>query len=917
MRQKRRRIQRALPSSTRLPALAGLCGIFALSGPILAAELAPVPATPVKFRVNVPKDDKNTVPVNGFVFEGGAFNPSYSPPPQPRAMPTAMTVNAAASTAPVEVAPVTPPPAPRETPTAPRVKLEEPSPKPRGKAPKPEPEPERKRPVHHHVEEGHTAPAPHHYDGKEYVGKEAKPVLPLEIAESPFHFSGSAGYYSKYMFRGLDVGYRTGIDDGNDSAFFSTQAAMAYKGFALGVGFIESLDPYIQRGSAFNNDFGRGKATDFRSPSKERYKEYDLFANYTYQFTDTLALTAGMNFYWFGDGRSWANQGDDVSNTMETAVSLTYTGLPWVNQSLSYYYDFDAFKGSYLEYKIAAKPIKVFEEGSFAINIIPSATLSVDFRYNGTNNGWNGFEPGLDVPIQITDGLVLNLGARYNMDLGSGSGNGNGGVADRTDDRFWFSAAVQYSFPNRGWNPFSPTTTAYDKDGKSLKDKIVYEEPYRPWSIAVGAGVRSISSDFQLRASPMNSIADRISLGGSTRRAVNSDESYSDGAVYAGTGAYADGTSSFSFHSQSQVTTPRDSGDSRQVSYHSERFLAADAKGIASNHNDDDEPIYPYLTASREIWHQDKFHLGIGLGYQYARSETDSGYRISGLAKNTAYTFTYDIDELTSTALNDPQAPFNNRAISPRANLQPAGQDYYLITNAQQYQTTYQGLINGLTVPLAPSQRDEQNTRSLAAFKRATLDTDLHSLSIPIDFKVDLAPRVHLGVSFGPTFNLFDLNLETETYYQLVDVDQSSPSAKTHRSPYNTAGQPVNIPGPGKPAVPAGGGVFPQGGAVARAGGPNPQGAATNAKGAQGAKSRNLPGENVAHSTSSRDSQEFKLGLFAQASLSVDLDAAKRWYVEVYARYDYVPEFTVSDGSSSAVVDASSLGGGVGLGFRF
>jgi hypothetical protein len=887
--------------------------MFALSGPILAAELAPTPAAPVKFRVTVPKDAKDSFPVNGFVFEGGAFNPSYSPPPQPRAMPTAMTVTGAANyTATAEAAPSAP--APRETPDEPRTHAPA---KPRlrtGEAPRrPEAHAERP-PVHHHADQGNDTPKVSHH----YESKEAKPLLPLEIAESPLHFTGSAGYYSKYMFRGLDVGYRTGIDDGNDSAFFSTSAAMAYKGFALGVGYIESLDPYVQRGSAFNDDFGRrNDPTGFRSAPKERYKEYDLFANYTYQITDTLALTAGMNFYWFGDGRSWANQGDNVSNTMETAVSLTYTGLPYVNQALSYYYDFDAFKGSYLEYKISAKPIKIFEEGSFSINLIPSATFSVDFRYNGTNNGWNAFEPGIDVPIQIADGLVLNLGARYNMDLGSGSGNGTGGVTDRTDDRFWFSAAVQYSFPNRGWNPFSPATT-YDKDGKGVKDKIVIEEPHRPWSIEVGAGVRSISSDFQLRASPMNAIADRIALGGSTRRAINSDERYVDGAVYAGSDQFFDGTSTFSFHKQSQVSTPSDARDNRQVTYHSERFLADDAKGIASNHRDDDEPVYPYLNLKREVWAQDKLHLSVGLGYQYARSETDSGYRISGLAKNTAYTFAYDIDELTSQTPGDPQARFNNHfQANPPATT---SQDYYVINNAQQYSSTYTpGSVQNLaTNPLAPPQRAEQNTRTLAAFKRATLDTDLHSISVPIDLKFDVTPRVHVGVSFGPTFNLFDLSLQTETYYQLVDLDQSNPNFDTHRSPANAAGQPINIPGLGKPTGNKVAGFIPGANATARGGGNDAiPVVAQGAKGAPGAKSRNLPGENVAHHTSGKDTQEFKLGVFAQASLDIDLDAAKRWYVQIYARYDYVPEFTISDSSSGSVVDASSLGGGVGLGFRF
>ena len=66
-----------------------------------------------------------------------------------------------------------------------------------------------------------------------------------------------------------------------------------------------------------------------------------------------------------------------------------------------------------------------------------------------------------------------------------------------------------------------------------------------------------------------------------------------------------------------------------------------------------------------------------------------------------------------------------------------------------------------------------------------------------------------------------------------------------------------------------------------------------------------------------KEYEEFKVGVFSQLTLAMALDARKRWSVEIYGRYDYVPSFTVSNGATSSTVNASSFGGGMGVGFRF
>jgi hypothetical protein len=57
--------------------------------------------------------------------------------------------------------------------------------------------------------------------------------------------------------------------------------------------------------------------------------------------------------------------------------------------------------------------------------------------------------------------------------------------------------------------------------------------------------------------------------------------------------------------------------------------------------------------------------------------------------------------------------------------------------------------------------------------------------------------------------------------------------------------------------------------------------------------------------------------VFGQLAIQADLDKQKRWFMEAFVRYDYVPEFSVSDGATTTSIDASSWGAGVGVGFHF
>ncbi len=780
---------------------------------------------------------------------------------------------------------------------------------------------------------------PEESERREVVEREVVPA-----AEAPLiQVSGSAGYYSRYMFRGLDVAYRTGIDGNNESPFVGTNAAVSIGNFAVGAWYIESLNSYAPGGAGFDKSFGGpAKETDFRTPQRVRYQEYDLFANYTFRLTHDLALTTGMNFYWFEDGRFWAQGDKHIGSTKEAAASLNWTGIPYLNQSLNYYYDFDAFKGAYLEYKVATRPFELYRNGDFAIGLSPNLSVSYDFRYNGTNNGWNNIEPGIDLPVHISDGLSLNVGVKYSWDLGDRSVGAHGAPAVRTDDRLWFSATFQYAFPIG-----EKSKVLASRDGNSLISGVAAgpADP-GPWRIAAGAGVRNIHSSFQVGpAAPfdINSRFKRLTGGGDVDLATAArDGVYLDGSVYSATGPVwfltpppvaagnLYGTSNFSYANQSQFVS-QGSGINRQVTYHSDRFSydTSDSRNGFSA-SDDEAVVYPYISLTRELAKWSWGEASVGLGYSYNHSSSESGFRLTGLQIATQnsknYFFTYDIDNLYGP-LNGPNAPFDNHYnIDPTA-YQAVVYDGYLYSNSIAT-TAALGAFGAISpaVPFAGPQKNivgtTQELARVGIFRGSKLDTDLHAISVPFDVTFNLTRRIKAHLSTGPTFNIFDVEQQTDTYYQLLDPlvsTQGTATVQSHRSPYDANTNAVIN------ANTLGGAVT--GGAASNVGAGNSQltsgtspsqsASGGGGKGSSAGKSRGLPGSTLAHTVNRGSAQEFKCGVFGELSLEVDLDAAKRWFVEVYARYDYVPSFTISEGGSTATIDASSWGSGIGLGFRF
>jgi hypothetical protein len=787
-----------------------------------------------------------------------------------------------------------------------------------------------------------------------YSGKSGKEPVALAPETSLINFGATAGYYSHYLFRGLDVGYRTGIDSANDSDFFGASTSLSIGNFGLGFWYMHSLDSYVPGGAGFDGSFGRisgprsnriyANDLDFRTPARERYQEYDIFTSYTFQVTPDLAITPGMNFYFFSDGRFWANGKDHVDSTVEAAVSLTYTGIKGLVQNLNYYYDFDAFKGGYLEYRLSTTPIKLYENNFMAVGIVPSVGVSYDFKYNGSNSGWNNIEPGIDIPIQLADGLTLNLGARYALDLGDSSVGASGRAVDRTDDRLYFSAALQFNWGGTGSGGIL--------DGQGVKgglaDVATFVEPPGPWSITAGVSTRSIDADFDVRAAaPYNisSLFRRQRGGGDIHLASNSrDAHYLDGSVYSASGTavvFNDGTSTFSYNSQSQLS---DAGVdyARQISYSAQRFHYSQThEGSGFSSSDDDQPIQPYLNFSREIKSWDRLTLGFGLGYSFGRSSFDSGAGLVGLQtlreRQDNHLFTYAVDEFFSSSAI---TPGNYNEINSNPNDPRVG---WVVFDGNQYTNTYDTFVDdpifavGAVFPDNSPQHNKQSIERevarVAIFRGSKLDVDSHVISAPVDISFALTNKIAAKLSFGPTLNIFNVDMQTDTYYQLLNPQggvrrKGNLSPRLQEAPYllivdNTGIPPdlssrssIRSSGSDRAGNPK---SFVSNGSstVSSAGASQQAGIAGGGKGSADGRSRGLPGKTLAHIVNRYNGQELEWGVFGQLGIQADLDNQKRWFMEAFVRYDYVPEFTVSDGASSVSIDASSWGAGVGVGFRF
>jgi hypothetical protein len=173
----------------------------------------------------------------------------------------------------------------------------------------------------------------------------------------------------------------------------------------------------------------------------------------------------------------------------------------------------------------------------------------------------------------------------------------------------------------------------------------------------------------------------------------------------------------------------------------------------------------------------------------------------------------------------------------------------------------------------------------------------LHTADIPIRISYEVSSRIHANLSFGPSFHLLNTEISTETEYRSIHFYRTeSAQVAVHPSPtvYETE---FDI---------------------------TPPLVSLAAAGHHGDTYRTVAAVTTLHdpklrkrSVASESSASFRCGFFTELGLSIDLDKGRRWFVDLHARYDYVPTVSVYDSAAKNTLNASSLGGGGGLGYRF
>ena len=218
-------------------------------------------------------------------------------------------------------------------------------------------------------------------------GKAYKEYAPVEEPERWWGAELSAGYDSKYIFRGVNIGDNLSWFDLSFSAY----------GFSGGVWV----------GNLWGGD----------------YTEVDTYISYTMTL-GPVDLTGGWIGYYF----------DNFNDTHEFFIGADVTSIPYVTPSLYYYHDFVQYDGGWLELKLAAS-IPVYQD---IISIDPFWAISWDFKYNSNSNDWNSTGGGIEVPIALSDNITLTGYGAVNIPMQA--------IDDVEDTEWYGGASITFSF---------------------------------------------------------------------------------------------------------------------------------------------------------------------------------------------------------------------------------------------------------------------------------------------------------------------------------------------------------------------------------------------------------------------------------------------------------------------------------------
>ncbi len=733
----------------------------------------------------------------------------------------------------------------------------------------------------------------------EAPASEGKTEVTVTTARSPWSAQFGAGYYTAYQsFRGVNILDSASADKGGGVVTGSAKVGYARTNdaFTIGFNYWQALTRQTPEGGQFNVPPNSNRKTqqNFSLPSKDRYAEYNLNLAYTRNFFDGKVVgTLGYNHFHFSNKQYYDSDQSPIGYANEITLGFAYTPIPHIQPSIFWAHDFDGFKGDYVELRVdGAYQLPAIR--GFSVGLRPYAALSYDFKYNGSDNGWNAFEVGLSVPVRVTSFLTVSPTVNYVLALE----DSNGGP--RASDGLWGGIRVTVDWAGDPPKPALP--------GSSAKEaKIVLAEPgEHPWEISVGAGWRQVNYSFDhhsLSPFPTKSLF-RASkndgeLGFATAGRV---QTYDNGAIDARTPAVnparnvaVPGTAAFSVDNQSQLF-------GSQVRFKSDRFSQAEShSAVNSNYDDQDSVVSPYIDMDREVWRSGQFSARVGLLYSFTASEGDSGYRLGRLDQLKQRTdtsgFVYSVDSFAS---NSSGAQVQNLVVSPSAYTS--------------FFTTAGLTIQGDFTPQAESSSRVQEVVLVGTFVRSNLELYSHDLAIPLSARFDFGNRLHAEVTVAPTITFANAEISTDVEsrafsslttgkvgIQSQAVMRSAPTLSGPAGRSSPVPSSPNAPAPTSTSKPP---------SVATS--PSP-GGGKSAK----PKSPDYPGTVVARSRFKESSTEVLFGVSLGGSLILDLNEDRTFYAEIWGRYHWVQDFSISNGFASSNVDLSSFQMGVGVGYRF
>lgn len=260
--------------------------------------------------------------------------------------------------------------------------------------------------------------------GKGMIDK--NPVVATEPPRPEFTFT--AGWDSKYVFKGFDNIAGSSVERPDDVGIWYTKATMTYQGLGLLLG-------YLQADSKTTPKYNPNGGSDY-------YSEVIMGVNYTAAIIGgVLDSTVGYNMYYLPNGDYWNN---DYQG--EVWARLAYVQFPWLTPSVTYSYfhaDNDILTGHSVEFRLDSK-FSLYNGNSFGIGLNPyvSANLDSDFNTSGTN--WGGVEVGLSLPITIGQNFILALSGSYGWDMGDDVNYYGGRPPER--DGVWGGVSATYRF---------------------------------------------------------------------------------------------------------------------------------------------------------------------------------------------------------------------------------------------------------------------------------------------------------------------------------------------------------------------------------------------------------------------------------------------------------------------------------------